>query len=35
MIFYAINPDIDITKVKFELKADILEYNGGTTHDTK
>lgn len=28
MIFYAINPDMDITKIKFELKADILEYKG-------
>lgn len=35
MIFYAINPDIDITKVRFELKADILEYDGGITNDTK
>lgn len=25
MTFYAINPDIDITKISFELKADVLE----------
>lgn len=25
MIFYMINPDVDITKVRFSLKADILE----------
>ncbi len=31
MIFYAINPDIDITKIKFELKVDILEYNESIT----
>lgn len=35
MIFYAINPNIDITKIRFNLKADILEYNRGITNDTK
>lgn len=25
MIFYVVKPDIDITKIKFEMKADILE----------
>lgn len=32
MIFYVVNPDIDITKVKFGLKVDILER---ITNDTK
>ena len=27
MIFYAINPDLDIVKTKFELKADVFELN--------